>query len=1108
MHRIPSRHPVFISYARQASHTHALALYEALGGADGGVCYLDSADIESGEPFPEVLVDALLDARVVVVFPEPVYFTRDFCRLELEVASDPYARRMAGGAPVRECDEALNGIVLALPPEGVDQMHDRFPPLLRGVNWPSARSPGEVAAEVRRRLKDGPPTFRERYESLGELEFVRAMLLEGCRLLQPLGTAGIPFVAPPTMRETLGARFVGRAEDLWRVHQTLTTRRGDLKIAAGITGSVEAAGGFGKTQLAAEYVYRHATRTFRGGIFWIDAQRDPESQLYAVLRALHPDAPSMEALRPPHGDGVAAGVARVVRARPASAEPILFVIDNVPEPEEGEPPTPLRTWCPVPGEVSVLTTSRRSLGMDAGSVVRLEIRELKPEHAAMLLRRDLPSGTLSYAEWGEIADWVGHQPLGLELLNAQMRLGMPPRELLERSRRGGPAEGLDQAMEALRTSVPEGALRGITEALSVSYERLTHEGRTAARLVAWMAPAAVPEVVAQAFGPDVFTPAVRSVLRSRHLVSEVAGSGDHLGAMHRVIADFLRSRSPSPDPEAERVSGVLVGVMESARSTGGQGAATVRTCAPAALAHAAHRLARQADRDQFERALVFTQVAGTHLSAWGLWGPAADLLAGGRRACANVLGIEHPSTLSIMHNLAITIQDRGDLGGAQALQEEVLAACRRVLGVEHPDTFSSMNNLANILWRRGDLRGAQTIQEEVLAARRRFLDAEHPDTLSSMHNLAVTLSDRGDLGGAQALQEEVLEASRRVLGEEHPDTLTAMHNVAVTLKDRGDLKGAQALQEQVLEARRRLIGEEHPGTLSAMHNLAVTLKERGDLKGAQALQEQVLEASRRILGEEHPDTLSSMNNLALARSDRGDHTGAQVLHEQVLEVRLRLLGEEHPNTLSSMGNMASTLESRGNLAGAQTLYEQVLEARRRILGEEHPDTLGVMHNLAATLGSRGNLAGAQALQEQVLDASRRVLGEEHPQTLGVIHNLAHILARRGDLGGAQALQEQVLETRRRVLGDAHPDTLSEMYNLAVVANARGDWARARALMDEVVQGRRRLLGEEHPDSVIANYILLGLRMRGAVMGGWARCRKEMTRPFRWLRGILLPGKRP
>src|SRR5256885_3203450 len=76
---------VFISYARRASATHAWALHRTLGDDS----FLDESDIELGARFPEVLIDALLGSRVVVVFADETYFRRWYCLWELRTALGP-----------------------------------------------------------------------------------------------------------------------------------------------------------------------------------------------------------------------------------------------------------------------------------------------------------------------------------------------------------------------------------------------------------------------------------------------------------------------------------------------------------------------------------------------------------------------------------------------------------------------------------------------------------------------------------------------------------------------------------------------------------------------------------------------------------------------------------------------------------------------------------------------------------------------------------------------------------------------------------------------------------------------------------------------------------
>jgi serine/threonine protein kinase len=129
-------------------------------------------------------------------------------------------------------------------------------------------------------------------------------------------------------------------------------------------------------------------------------------------------------------------------------------------------------------------------------------------------------------------------------------------------------------------------------------------------------------------------------------------------------------------------------------------------------------------------------------------------------------------------------QTYGSLGAyakAEPLLRRAWEGRREVLGPEHPDTLTSMNNLALVLNDQLKLGEAEALHRQVLEARRRTRGPEHPDTLTSMNNLASVLADQGKLGEAEALHRQELEACRRTQGPEHPDTLTSMNNLARVL---------------------------------------------------------------------------------------------------------------------------------------------------------------------------------------------------------------------------------------------------------------------------------------------------------------------------------------
>src|SRR5437773_6725152 len=58
-----------------------------------------------------------------------------------------------------------------------------------------------------------------------------------------------------------------------------------------------------------------------------------------------------------------------------------------------------------------------------------------------------------------------------------------------------------------------------------------------------------------------------------------------------------------------------------------------------------------------------------------------------------ILGVDHPSTVTIMANLAETYRQQGWTKEACQLEEEVLEKSKDIWGVDHPDTLTSMANL-------------------------------------------------------------------------------------------------------------------------------------------------------------------------------------------------------------------------------------------------------------------------------------------------------------------------------------------------------------------------------------------------------------------------------
>jgi len=208
--------------------------------------------------------------------------------------------------------------------------------------------------------------------------------------------------------------------------------------------------------------------------------------------------------------------------------------------------------------------------------------------------------------------------------------------------------------------------------------------------------------------------------------------------------------------------------------------------------------------------------------------------------------------LDNLEEVGLFLQEVGKSSDQRAVQEVVLEKRRQILGGEHPDTITAMANLANTLEGQGYLTKAAIMKKEVLEKRRRILGEEHPFTISATNELAVTLRGQGQLNKPIEMFEEVLRKRRRILGEEHPLTISAMNELTVTARDKFRLD--ELFREERRE-RRQLYGYDHPNSY-----VASTYGDQVRWDAAEELQMQVMMERKRVLGEEHLDTLTSMSD--------------------------------------------------------------------------------------------------------------------------------------------------------------------------------------------------------------------------------------------------------
>jgi hypothetical protein len=460
----------------------------------------------------------------------------------------------------------------------------------------------------------------------------------------------------------------------------------------------------------------------------------------------------------------------------------------------------------------VVVTSRvgdRAVWGSRAAVVGLGM--LDPEPAALMLldRMGASGGGELLEQAQEVAARLGYLPLVLHLAGSYLGSGVA----------GVGLAGLLEALQAQSLRLvdqggpgwgAEDPRRRVLSTWELSLDALAGQGKPQARellrVLSFLAPGVVvpvsmldPQVLAESELFSAGEGELRGLvvaglagLRAVGLVDSVRveSSGGDGVVVHPMVAEVSRlhaDRTGSGAALAGAAAGLVVATRRGLDPVAPQDRAGWQLLAPHALAVLRHAaLLKEAAA---ARVVGVNNALTHHLTRLGSHAAAITLAAEVSAVAEQILGAEHPDTLTSRNNLAGAYQAAGRLGEAIPLYETTLTAYERVLGAEHPNTLTSRNNLAYAYQAVGRLGEAIPLLEATLAACERVLGAEHPDTLRSRNNLAAAYDSAGRLGEAIPLYEATLTARERVLGAEHPDTLRSRNNLAAAYAERSQGHG-------------------------------------------------------------------------------------------------------------------------------------------------------------------------------------------------------------------------------------------------------------------------------------------------------------------------------
>ncbi|HJP78261.1 MAG TPA: FxSxx-COOH system tetratricopeptide repeat protein [Pseudonocardiaceae bacterium] len=870
-----------------------------------------------------------------------------------------------------------------------------------------SKSENQKMRETAERPSESAGTTEGRPPSLGEPSLIEQRVTPIGVPLTSSATSRGPDDPPPIWGNVppRNPNFTGRDELLEQLGKRLSGG-----TTAVLPSALHGLGGIGKTQMAAEYIYRHLQDYDL--VWWIDAAHTTQIRagLTELARAL----------------GLQ-GATEANLAVPAVIEALrtgrfyrrwLLVFDAA------ESPDAVLPFFPRNGPGKILITSRNS---DWAGIARpLELAVFKREESIELLGRRGPEIDVEAAN--QLADKLGDLPLAVEQAAAWRAVtGMPVQEYLRL---------FDESVaEILDTATAPDAEVSVAAAWNVSFDELKSRNPAAHQILhicAFFSPEPIsrdlltgvsrvsisPELDAALRDPIKLARAIRDI--NRYGLAKI-DHGNNTLQLHRLVQLVLRNRVMAPQVHAQ-------------------------------MLHGAHQLLAALDPNDPE--------SNRH------WPRYRELLP--HAYAANVLNCDDSWPRQLYINLMRYLFEYGDHEEAARLGERAREHFTKTLGPTNPQTLDVSSRLGLYLWAVGRYEEAADLNQRTLKLRMEVSSEENEETFALQRNITIDLRAKGDFAAATKLSAEIYQKSRRMFGDDDPETLNAAFQHGISLRLSGDYQAAAELDQDTFRRRIDVLGRDNLRTFDVNAALNVDLREAGQYGQARVQQERLTENFHTRYGEEPVDWGAYTFLLSVARRKDGDHAGALPLSTHALGRFRSVYGDDHATTMACALAHSIDLRHAGELATARKLGEETFERYRSNLGEHHPHTLAASVDLAVTLRLQGDVSEARVLDERAYEHLRAGIGPDHPYAIVATINLASDLSALGEIDRAMEVGRDALERGRQTLGEDHPTVLAAAFNLGLDLATSGHADEAEQYRDPILVKYRRVLGEAHPGTRAAD----------------------------------------
>jgi non-specific serine/threonine protein kinase/serine/threonine-protein kinase len=297
-----------------------------------------------------------------------------------------------------------------------------------------------------------------------------------------------------------------------------------------------------------------------------------------------------------------------------------------------------------------------------------------------------------------------------------------------------------------------------------------------------------------------------------------------------------------------------------------------------------------------------------------------------RRRLAAQGGAESSRELaSALHELAMTLKDRGKFETAEPLLEEAVAIMKTSLSAGDPLRLSILTDTGLFYRDRADSARAEPFLVQAVAEARTATGLPPAELATVLNNLALHYHSSAKPEQAEPLFLEAIATAERAGEAMQPDLGTMYNNMGLVYVEEQRYEEAEAMYDQSLAIFERVLGGDHPRVAVVLHNYGDLLRAEGKTERAAAAYERSRSILVARLGPDHPNVATSLIGSAqlLAATGRREEAAAQL--ERAIAIREAAFGATNPRLrepltyyaalLRDMGREGDAVKAEARLAG-------------------------------------------------------------------------------------------------------------------------------------------------------------------------------------------------